>query len=96
MQELLPIVTIQLFSYFHLQAGSKCYCDDDYGKHGKSMECTEKCEDETSVYSLWCGGEYANFVYKIGGRLCRYRPVVCKINLYKYGTLHVYCMFLVW
>jgi hypothetical protein len=51
------------FKFFGVQAGSQCFCGNDYGNQGgkaPDSECTKQCTGNTT---LVCGGPSRNSVY---------------------------------
>ncbi|KAI0216769.1 hypothetical protein LSAT2_031272 [Lamellibrachia satsuma] len=55
------------YAYAGVQAGTRCFCGDSFGKYGTAQKCDVRCADMTSPLSTWCGGLGANFVYYING-----------------------------
>lgn len=52
------------YSYFGLQYGGECFCDNSYGSYGEATNCDMSCADDYS--DTMCGGLWANSVYSIG------------------------------
>ena len=56
------------FQYFGLQFGSECWCDQQYGKHGKADDarCNKPCGGNRAQT---CGGDLVNSVYEVDAAL---------------------------
>ena len=46
-----------------LQDGNRCYCGNDYGRHGDTDTCNTKCSG--TVEGDVCGGRLASNVWRV-------------------------------
>ena len=49
---------------FHLQGGSSCFCDNQFGRYGIGDTCYTQCSGD---YTAICGGWDRNNVYALNG-----------------------------
>ena len=53
------------------QSGFRCYCDDSFGKHGRTKGCNDQCPGDNPD-RLRCGSRNKNAIYRIDGKLLRW------------------------
>ena len=50
------------YRYAGVQYGNQCFCDNRYGKYGRTDNCNMKCSGNNKEI---CGGFWANSIYKV-------------------------------